>query len=322
LSADGRYLAFDSLATNLTAAADLNGRSDVFLRDRQTGVTRRVSGFPDREANHHSHSAALSGDGRMIAFVSAATNLVDGLDANGIADDVYSLQLTTGETTRAGTGPGGSQFAASSSPSLSSDGRFLVFAASERADRGRASQVEPPAIYVRDQASGATACVSCAYGDPGGRRAAFAPHISGNGNIVAFALRTGRDAQRTDVAVYDRPASVLTVITADANARSGRPRLSADGRVVVFESWASDLLCRLRCTPEELDENLLADIFLFDRDARRFTRVSGARKAWWAPSLAPAIDAAGRTVVFSSRQPFGPEDTTVDFDLYVCDPGC
>jgi hypothetical protein len=50
--------------------------------------------------------------------------------------------------------------------------------------------------------------------------------------------------------------------------------------------------------------------------------VSGERASWWSPNRAPNVDRNGRVVVFSSRQPFGPEDATVDFDLYVCHPTC
>ena len=72
----------------------------------------------------------------------------------------------------------------------------------------------------------------------------------------------------------------------------------------------------------DADDNVLPDVYVFDRETTGFSRVTGSEKTWWAPSVAPAVDGQGRTIVFSSRQPFGPEDDTVDFDLYVCTPKC
>src|SRR5213078_1016671 len=85
LSADGRFVAFDSAATDLVAG-DTNGVSDVFVHDRQTGTTERVSVASDgTEGNAASAGATLSADGRFVAFHSAATNLVAG-DTNGTND--------------------------------------------------------------------------------------------------------------------------------------------------------------------------------------------------------------------------------------------
>jgi Tol biopolymer transport system component len=85
ISADGRFVAFQSSATNL-APNDTNGRSDVFVRDRRTGITERVSlGPAGRQANGDSFLAALSANGRTVGFFSFATNLVRG-DTNDVAD--------------------------------------------------------------------------------------------------------------------------------------------------------------------------------------------------------------------------------------------
>src|SRR5437867_3098602 len=81
LSADGRFVAFHSTASNLVAG-DTNGATDVFVDDRQTGTTARVSAAAvGTEGNAASAGAALSADGRLVAFHSSATNLVAG-DAN------------------------------------------------------------------------------------------------------------------------------------------------------------------------------------------------------------------------------------------------
>ncbi|MGH9373722.1 MAG: TolB family protein [Vicinamibacterales bacterium] len=324
LSDDGQYLVFDSSATNLAHVEDRNGKRDVFLRDRLTGTTTRLgTGTGGLEGNGSSEGPTISGDGRIVAFVSSATNLVDGDDANGVLSDVYLVRVATGLTTRASVDANGRQFDKGFAPSLSGDGRFVAFTAIPHAgsDRRRPSAgwSSGASVHVRDTVSGTITCIS----STGKHRAdAFAPQISDDGLVVFFTVQNRSDPQRTDIAVHDRALSVTTVITRHANARSGAPRPSADGRLVVFESWASDLLCARRCSEEDLDANLLPDVYLFDRGAGRFSRLSGARQGWWAPSRAPSIDARGETVVFSSRQPFGPEDVTVDFDLYVCGPAC
>jgi hypothetical protein len=110
---------------------------------------------------------------------------------------------------------------------------------------------------------------------------------------------------------------VTTLITSRANASSRCPRISANGRFIVFESLASNLACDRGCPAEAIDENLLPDVYLFDRQTGTFRRLSRGADEWWAPSLQPWLDARGLVVVFSSRQPFGPEDLTSDFDLFV-----
>src|SRR5205814_1700648 len=94
LSADGRYVAFSSSATNLVPG-DTNGQSDVFVHDRQTRITERVSvDSAGNQADGESASPALSADGRYVAFSSSATNLVPG-DTNG-QSDVFVHDRRTG----------------------------------------------------------------------------------------------------------------------------------------------------------------------------------------------------------------------------------
>jgi len=85
ISADGRFVAFASEATNLVAG-DTNGHFDIFIRDRVAGETRRVSiGIADAQADDWSDSPSISADGRHVAFESEATNLVAG-DTNEVWD--------------------------------------------------------------------------------------------------------------------------------------------------------------------------------------------------------------------------------------------
>jgi Tol biopolymer transport system component len=322
LNSDGHYLAFESWATNLTGLPDRDLIRDVFLRDRRTGTTTRVSvSHEGGDANGHSDSPAISGDGAVVAFVSSATNLVRGADANGSASDVYLLSVPSGQLIRAGVDGANRQYVSSISPRVSADGRLVVFSAIEqRAQRSRPASSPVRAVYLRDVIAAETTCISS--GRDGAPQAAFFPDISADGQIVAFVLMNGNHTSRTDVAVHDRAASRTTVITRRANGRSTVPRVSADGRLVVFESWASNLLCDGDCPGENVDDNLLPDVYLFDRADAHVRRVSGGRQIWWAPSRSPAIDRHGTTIVFSSRHPFGPEDETIDFDLFVCNPIC
>jgi Tol biopolymer transport system component len=324
LSADGRYLAFASVATNLTAAPDRNETSDVFVRDRQTGITRRVSvGAAGQESNGPSGPPSISADGAFVAFASSATNLVPEADVNGAASDIYRACLATGAVDRVSLDSDGRQYGVSHSPSLDATGRLVVFVGGDRAlepSPGESKGSARRSVYVRDLASRTTACVSCNSDGGSVERQAFAPEISADGRVVVFAVQT--EPERSDIAVYDRASSRSTVITERANARSAAPRVSADGGVIVFVSWASDLLCVRRCSHETVDENLLPDVYRFDGRTGRFSRLSGSAGIWWVPSVAPAIDARGRTVTFSSSQPHGPQDESVDFDLYVCSPAC
>src|SRR5206468_8005529 len=125
-SADGRLVAFHSDATNLVAG-DTNGATDVFVHDRQTGTTERVS-VPSggTEGNGFSAGPALSADGRFVAFHNTATNLVAG-DTNG-KTDVFVHDRQTGTTERVSVASDGTQGnGPSSGAALSADGGLVAF---------------------------------------------------------------------------------------------------------------------------------------------------------------------------------------------------
>ncbi len=267
LNADGRYLAFNSRATVLTADPDRNEVDDVFVRDGVTGITTRVSVGPGRlDGNGRSAYPAISGDGRRVVFESYATNLVPDDDANGTGSDVFLANLATGGLTRIGVDEAGRQFARAFAPRISGNGRFVAFAATPRqsdSSRGRADAAAIPRVYLRDLTTGTTVCVSCDHPRGGARLGAFAPDLNADGSVVVFAIQS--TIARTDIALYERASRTTTVITRRANARSTSPRLSGDGRVIAFESWASNLLCTGRCRDADIDENLLPDVYLFER---------------------------------------------------------
>jgi Tol biopolymer transport system component len=126
VSADGRYVAFYSLATNLVVG-DTNDVPDIFVHDRQTGETTRVSVASDgTQASGSSFLPSISADGRTVAFESGATNLVPG-DTNGVTD-VFVHDRQTGETARVSVGSDGTQAnQVSYDPSVSADGRYVAF---------------------------------------------------------------------------------------------------------------------------------------------------------------------------------------------------
>jgi Tol biopolymer transport system component len=327
LSADGRFLVFSSAATNLTAGPDTNMTVDIFVRDRRLGTTRRISlGGGGREGNGASGSPAISHDGRVAVFASSATNLLDGADANGVGRDIYVAGVDRIELARVSVDNDGRQPAngESYSPAISGDGSVVAFASTARLvssanPPSTGASPPPPAVYVRDLRSRTTTCLSCGADDI--RRPAYDPDISSDGRFVVFtSSREGGSRfgmTRTDIALYDRTSSQTTLITHRANASSGRARISGNGRFVVFESLASNLACDQCGRQDAPDENLLSDIYLFERLRGTFARLSRSAEEWWAPSIGPWLDAEGTVAIFSSRQPVGPDDPSTDFDLFV-----
>ena len=126
ISADGRYVAFDSDATNLVAG-DSNSERDVFVRDMVAGTTTRISvDSAGNEGNDASYGPAISADGRYVAFSSAATNLIAGDTNNKL--DVFVRDTAADTTTRISIGRAGNQANDDSYlPAISADGRYVAF---------------------------------------------------------------------------------------------------------------------------------------------------------------------------------------------------
>ena len=127
ISADGRFVSFQSLASNLVSG-DTNGARDIFVHDRQTGATERVSvATGGGQADGDSIIAAISADGRFVAFRSTSTNLVVGGDTNATYD-IFVHDRQTGTTERVSVATGGGQATGGSyAPAISADGRFVAF---------------------------------------------------------------------------------------------------------------------------------------------------------------------------------------------------
>ncbi|MCC6408664.1 MAG: PD40 domain-containing protein [Planctomycetes bacterium] len=255
LSSDGRVVAFSSAASNLVAN-DSNGHSDVFVHDRATGTTSRVSVASDgSQGNNVSSWVQLSGDARLVVFQSTATNLVPN-DHNG-ADDVFVHDRQTGQTTRVSVDSAGAEgdFGGGSfghTPlDISADGRFVAFqSVSTNLVVNDTNAVDD--IFVRDLQLGVTTRVSVSSAGVAGNDQSRYPSISADGRWIAFdsvaANFVNGDTNGTfDVFVHDRltgqtvlaSASELGVI---GNGTSYYPELSADGSYVAFNSWASNLV--------------------------------------------------------------------------------
>jgi Tol biopolymer transport system component len=126
ISADGRYVTFDSFASNLVPG-DTNDAIDVFVHDRQTGQTSRISvASGGMEGNGDSGNALISANGRYVAFQSIANNLVHN-DTNDLLD-IFVHDRQTGQTSRVSVASAGTQGNGDSFwPSISANGRFVAF---------------------------------------------------------------------------------------------------------------------------------------------------------------------------------------------------
>ncbi|MGB8981913.1 MAG: hypothetical protein WCC12_08565, partial [Anaerolineales bacterium] len=189
ISADGNYVAFTSEATNLVSG-DTNDLPDVFVHDRQTGLTERVSVADDEsQANSWSEDPpAISADGRYVAFVSMASNLVSG-DTNNIMD-VFVRDRQLGQTTRVSVDSSGAQVSGDEwtnfgGLALSGDGRFVVFTSNVTSlVTGDTNGAED--VFVHDRQTGATIRISVSSSGEQSNASSYSGSISGNGQLTAF----------------------------------------------------------------------------------------------------------------------------------------
>ena len=314
ISANGRYVAFQSFATNLVHG-DTNGRADIFVRDLRTGATRLVSRPNGRAAglgNGNSLDPAISANGRFVAFQSFASNLVGG-DGNGRAD-VFVRDVRTGRTRLVSSRshrPGVPGDGEADNPSISKRGRYVAFESTAgNLVHGDDNHAED--VFVHDLHSGSTRLVSRARrGESStGNGPSYMASISGDGRIVAFASRARNLVPRDndgaeDVFVRDMFTGAMKLIS--GRIRSGRatvarsnrtiyPSISASGRYVAFHSDRNDI------SPG--DSNAIGDVFVRDRQTGVTTLVSRPNGSGTALgndySGGPSISADGRFVAFAS----------------------
>ena len=234
-SADGRYIVFTSVATNLVAG-DTNGVSDVFLRDRIAGTTVLVS-RGSAAANGASYDASVSDDGRYVAFTSEATNL-----AGGVAGaDAFVKDMVTGVVTRVGNG--------ATQARISGNGRFVAYVVGSGTRRF-------------DRVNGTSVPVN----------AGAHPAINSSGRYV---VTQSSDADGPAYLDTDLQSGTTTDLLADAKAspdwswgsEAGAPVVSSTGRYAAFHTDATGL--------NAADDTISDDIYLVDTTNGSYIRATG-----------------------------------------------
>jgi hypothetical protein len=264
ISADGRYVAFQSCASNLVPG-DLNAQWDIFVYDTQTGTMELVSISSSQEQGQgESAEPAISANGRYVAFQSAADNLVP--DDTNNTYDVFVHDRLNGTTQRVSIASDGSQGNdLSGLPSISSDGTLIAFHSSANnlvpGDVNNAWD-----IFVHDTTSGLTELISQSSTGVQGNSGSSVASISDDGNWVAFKSQANNlspdDTDNLyDIFLRDRLSGETTLISAASNSGATKqdsedPTVNGDGTFVAFWSLATNLV------PD--DTNGFVDVFLRD----------------------------------------------------------
>lgn len=344
ISADGRFVVFNSWGANLIAP-DTNNNSDTFYKDTQTGriefaVSDALGVRPPQQTNGVQYGSyfSMSADGLYVAFETSANNLVDltfladpnsatgstinsttitSGDNNGDTD-VYVKDLVTGalklvSATAAGLAPSGAGASGyvSHSPAVSADGHYVAFTSS--ANNLVAGDTNTAAdIFIKDLQSGSVRRVSTNAGGSQSNGGSDHAVFSADGRYVFFesnAKNLGGESTdfRWNIYRKDLQGGAIVCASTDANgafaagntwsfAASTNAAVSAEGRFVVFESSAANLVSG--------DTNQRPDIFYKDLQTGAIQRVSvsttGGQMTGSNVTSAASISADGRYVVFNS----------------------
>jgi Tol biopolymer transport system component len=320
ISADGRYIAFDSEASNLVAG-DTNGASDVFIRDMTNHVTRRLSVTSSgAQSKGVSFDPSISADGRYVAFDSSAVNLVNG-DTNG-STDVFVRDRTNAVTRLISVSSSGVQASTGAvGPSISADGRYVAF----RSDASNLVNGDTNPyfdVFVRDQINKSTKRVSISSTGTEGNSDSFAPSISADGRFVAFTSDASNlVADDTnfafDVLVRDRTNQITSRVSVGAagvqgNSDSYASAVSADGNFVAYQSVATNLV--------NDDTNGVNDIFVWSMVAQTTVRqsLSSGGLEGDGASSEPSLSSDGSKLAFTSDAAnLVPSDTNGSSDIFV-----
>ncbi|MEO7731487.1 MAG: Ig-like domain-containing protein [Kofleriaceae bacterium] len=244
ISADGRFVAFESIASTLVAG-DSNATIDVFRHDRITGETVRVSvATGGGQATGTSIDPRISDDGNRVAFTSTAFDLVAN-DANG-ATDIFVRDLVAGTTTRVSVGTtGGEGDLGAVEPAISGDGRFVAFtSAATNLTPGDTNHVSD--VFVRDLAGATTTRVSVSSTGGEANSSSLRAALSQDGRFISFLssatnLVTGGSGFGTQVYVRDGQAQTTTRPVASPSVQ--RARLSGDGRYLAIQDGSGVQIC-------------------------------------------------------------------------------
>src|SRR5512133_470925 len=322
-SPDGRFVTFDSEASNLVSG-DTNGFSDAFVRDRSTGQTTRVSVSSTGEQGNDESFDAVSADGNLVAFDSFASNLVPG-DTNR-DQDVFVRNLTTGETTRVSLTADGKQGQGQSFfPAISDDGQLLLFDSNARLvpeDTNRHFDA-----YAHDLVTGKTTLVSTSSagglgnGDSFNDSAPSSDHRFVAFNSDASNLVPGDTNGALDVFVHDLVSGQTTRVSVSSSGQQGDgnsdyvPVISANGRFVAFSSAADNLVRN--------DTNGFPDCFVHDLKTGKTTLVSKSSTGEQGNDFSrgsKGISGDGRFVAYQSfASNLVPGDTNGTRDIFLTD---
>jgi pimeloyl-ACP methyl ester carboxylesterase len=297
ISADGRFVSFQSRADNLESNAnrngDNNGVEDVFRHDLMTGVTIRVS-VPSNteEANGASNAPSISADGQVVAFSSVADNLVSG-DSN-LSEDIFIYEA--GAITRVSVSSTGEQANGNSTvPSISADGQVVLFHSNATNLSGGLK-----GFFVHDRQTGTTELVSVTSDGTPANGQSRDGKISGDGRYVVFSsmatnLVPGDTNGVEDIFFHDRyyKSTVrlnMSVAGFEADSPARYPTINYNGSVVAFATAATNLA--------GIPFNNNADIFVIDVVAGNLMRI--ANNDPFGIFLRPTLSGDGRFVAFSA----------------------
>lgn len=314
VSADGRYVAFNSRASNLVEG-DTNGKADIFVYDRESRSIERVSVATDgTEADRDSLMPAISGNGQVVVFYSKAATLT-----GDRTPGLFVHERATGITERISDDAIPPDIYPGGQPSVSFDGRHITY----EAFRDGVEQ-----IYLYDRETGRHELISAGLaGGPGNGHSIF-PSVEAGGRYVVFVSRAsnlveGDTNNVADVFVRDRAAGVTERVSVTSAGRQTRvssavlnsfPRISAGGRFVVFGSFDPKLA--------DGDQNKWDDLFIHDRETRTTEMVNFSTTGIQArdSSRGPSVSSDGRFIAFrSAANNLVPGDSNNAMDIFVRD---
>jgi PKD repeat protein len=343
ISADGRYVTYRSVASNLVSGQTDLTNYDVFLFDSQTGSTTLVSHTPASSttaSNGFSSAQRLSADGNFVVYTSTSTNILPNqatIDLNGTSDvflydrandTTYLVSVSTTGTTGSG---------ASDQPTLSADGRYVVFrSSSTNLVSGVTDTNGNTDVFLYDRLTGSRTLIS----HNGSSSTAVAlgqsqtPVISADGNYVAFVsyannLVPGESDTNlsTDAFLYARGTGEIALVSHVAGdpltageSFADQVSISADGRYVAYVSASTDVVAG------QLDNNFDSDVFVYDSQTGESRLVShfygDATTAADAFSSTPTISLDGRYVAYVSVADdlvSGQDDANGNYDVFLYD---
>jgi len=300
ITVDGRFVAFASAASNLVSN-DLNGYTDVFVKDRTTGTVTCVSVDGNGDTRHGvSNDPSISDDGNAVAFASESPYLV--ANDNNAREDVFIRDLAAGVTTRVSVDSAGVEGNhVSQNPALSPDGLIVAFD-SYASNLVPGDQNGSNDVFVHEMATATTTRVSV---DSAGKESygfSRSACLAADGGLVGFVsgsawLVPGDLLWHDDVFVKDRTTGIVTLVSGCCGTFGNEDgvslSLSGDCGVAAFATRATDFITT--------DSGYFQDIYVRDRSRPDPVSASASYGAGFAGSLGvPTLAASAPPVLGSS----------------------